>query len=345
MTLQQIRSNPYTLSLVHKVTFFATVLLCSAVQAIATRYPERMNATYLSVIVILLLPVRYVVYRSRKWHYFMLDFCYFTNYALVLAIATRSSLLWRCVFVWANGPVAAAIVGWRNSLVFHSLDKVTTFAIHSLPMLVTLADRWLHSGGVLASGKDSDDDAAYFLPALAGYVLWQVLYWIKTEIVDRDMLDGDPAMLTSLRWIVSNKKGCMHRVASRLAKATGALREGDAVNSKSLRIKLIFVTCQLLYTVVCMALPVLVLRRSFACHLVFFVLMMSAAVWNGATFYFSVFCVSYDRERKEGRQTLYALAKPPKGDGGGGGGAATAAKGKGEEEEEEATTKKKTKRG
>jgi hypothetical protein len=35
-----------------------------------------------------------------------------------------------------TGPLASAIITWRNSLVFHSLDKVTSLFIHMYPPLV-----------------------------------------------------------------------------------------------------------------------------------------------------------------------------------------------------------------
>lgn len=35
-----------------------------------------------------------------------------------------------------TGPIASAIVTWRNSLVFHSLDKVTSLFIHMYPPMV-----------------------------------------------------------------------------------------------------------------------------------------------------------------------------------------------------------------
>lgn len=33
-------------------------------------------------------------------------------------------------FLFSSGPLASAIITWRNSLVFHSLDKVTSLFIH-----------------------------------------------------------------------------------------------------------------------------------------------------------------------------------------------------------------------
>lgn len=40
-------------------------------------------------------------------------------------------------FLLSNGPLAIGIVMWRNSLVFHDLDKVTSVFIHIFPPLGT----------------------------------------------------------------------------------------------------------------------------------------------------------------------------------------------------------------
>ena len=38
-------------------------------------------------------------------------------------------------FVLSHGPIAIAILAWQNSMVFHSLDKMTSFYIHIMPPL------------------------------------------------------------------------------------------------------------------------------------------------------------------------------------------------------------------
>ena len=50
--------------------------------------------------------------------------------------------LGKAMFSISNGPIAIAIVMWRNSLVFHSLDKMTSMFIHILPALVIFSRRW-----------------------------------------------------------------------------------------------------------------------------------------------------------------------------------------------------------
>ena len=317
--LEQFQS-PSGLTFVHKMTFFVTVLVCAGVQAIAILEPTRLKWLYCALFVPVLYPLRYYVYKSRKWQYFLLDFCYFTNYALLMAIATGSRPLWRCVYIWANGPVAVAIVGWRNSLVFHSLDKVTTFAIHVLPMLVTICEVWA-PGGILNEENPKDGRWWTMLISISGYVVWQSLYLLQTELLDRELLDSDPHLLTSLRWIAANPTGGMYRIAHRAANSLGislddaeraaAARGSAGVDPCSAKIKIVFVIFQFFYTIACTLLPVYVLRRSAAINVAFAICMIAAAVWNGACYYFAVFATAYERRRKEGSLTMYALARAP----------------------------------
>lgn len=76
------------------------------------------------------------------------DFCYFVNLLTLvyLWIFPSSKILFAVCYNFSHGPVALAIVLWRNSLVFHSklnrremkgtfhsalgLDKVTSLFIH-----------------------------------------------------------------------------------------------------------------------------------------------------------------------------------------------------------------------
>lgn len=74
------------------------------------------------------IPVRYWTYRKTGYHYFLADLCYFVNVLLTLSIWVfpQSKRLVLSTFCLAFGNNAMAIALWRNSLVFHSLDKVTS---------------------------------------------------------------------------------------------------------------------------------------------------------------------------------------------------------------------------
>ena len=41
-------------------------------------------------------------------------------------------------FVMSHGPIAIAILAWQNSIVFHSLDKMTSYFIHIMPVNVVI---------------------------------------------------------------------------------------------------------------------------------------------------------------------------------------------------------------
>lgn len=73
------------------------------------------------------MPIRYYTYHKRGYHYFLADLCYFVNLLLLLTlwVAPQSKRLFISTYCLAYGNNAVAIAMWRNSMVFHSLDKMT----------------------------------------------------------------------------------------------------------------------------------------------------------------------------------------------------------------------------
>lgn len=73
------------------------------------------------------MPIRYYSYQRMGYHYFLADLCYFVNFLLLLSIwvAPQSKRLFISTYCLAYGNNAVAIAMWRNSMVFHSLDKIT----------------------------------------------------------------------------------------------------------------------------------------------------------------------------------------------------------------------------
>jgi hypothetical protein len=84
------------------------------------------------------MPIRYYTYHRRGYHYFMADLCYFVNLMLLLSIWVfpNSRRLMISAYCLSYGNNAWAIAMWRNSMVFHSLDKVTSLFIHIMPPVV-----------------------------------------------------------------------------------------------------------------------------------------------------------------------------------------------------------------
>ncbi|KAL4231054.1 hypothetical protein ACF0H5_008637 [Mactra antiquata] len=84
-----------------------------------------------------------MIYWKYKWQYFMIDFCYFANTLTFIYLwVPDNSLLFQTVFALANGPVLIAAIMYRNSLVVHQHDKMTSCYIHLLPASLTYCLRW-----------------------------------------------------------------------------------------------------------------------------------------------------------------------------------------------------------
>lgn len=85
----------------------------------------------------LLFAYRTLQYRLHHWHYFLFDFCYVANvlFCVFCTLMPTSRPMFLVCFVFANGPLLWAIPTWRNSLVFHSMDKITSLLIHISPAI------------------------------------------------------------------------------------------------------------------------------------------------------------------------------------------------------------------
>ncbi len=95
-----------------------------------------------------LLSYRYVSYRRKKWHFFLIDFCYAVNASCMVQV--RWFPLWERWFA-ANyfaslGPIAASVVVWQNSIVFHSVTRLSTFLMHICPAVACHLHRCELSG-------------------------------------------------------------------------------------------------------------------------------------------------------------------------------------------------------
>jgi Protein of unknown function (DUF2838) len=92
-----------------------------------------------------LLPYRSYVYKKLKWHYFLFDLCYYVNILCLvfLWILPQSPSLFVACYCLSHGAVASAVITWRNSLVFHDADKVTSLFIHVYPAFTFMVIRWV----------------------------------------------------------------------------------------------------------------------------------------------------------------------------------------------------------
>jgi hypothetical protein len=109
-----------------KVSFIAGVLNIFISGYIVGGHPDRFYLWFTAQFCYFM-PIRWYTYHRKGYHYFLADLCYFVNMLCLLSIwaAPRSKRLFISTYCLAYGNNAVAIAMWRNSLVFHSLDKVT----------------------------------------------------------------------------------------------------------------------------------------------------------------------------------------------------------------------------
>lgn len=113
-----------------KISFITGVLNIFISGYLIGAYPEYFHIWYTAQLVYFM-PLRYYKYHQIGYHYFLADLCYFVNLLMLLTIwfFPNSKRLFISTYCLAMGNNAVAIAMWRNSLVFHSLDKVTRFVL------------------------------------------------------------------------------------------------------------------------------------------------------------------------------------------------------------------------
>ena len=114
-----------TVTLREKISFIAGVLNIFISGYIIGACPEYFYYWYTGQL-IYFMPIRVYAYHRKGWHYFLADLCYFVNFLSMLSIwiFPRSKRLLIATYCLAYGNNAVAIAMWRNSLVFHSMEKV-----------------------------------------------------------------------------------------------------------------------------------------------------------------------------------------------------------------------------
>lgn len=299
---KRMNRDAKTVQLRDKVSFVVGVGNACVAPALALRYPNSIPSYY-SVQLVVLLILRYVIYRSRRWHYFIFDLCYFVNLLTMAFIwwMPTSTSLFAAAFTLTNGPVAWAIITWRNSLVFHSLDKVTSVFIHIFPALVTYVVRWmpeLLSDMYCGNIKTATANRNARFPALAeiesisieqvllysttAYVVWQSLYYMFIMVGRRDKVDSG-LRLTSYSWLLDDTHG-----------KKGFIQNAAFMFGAKWKLEM-FMALQLIYNVVT-SIPTYLMYKYFYLHTGFLIAMFAVSVWNGANYYIEVFSRRYISE-------------------------------------------------
>ncbi|KAF7148477.1 hypothetical protein RHSIM_Rhsim03G0230700 [Rhododendron simsii] len=199
---------------ISKVTHLCSVLGFGAFCFLLGSRPQDVPYVY-CLFYVTFVPLRWIYYRFMKWHYYLLDFCYYANtfFLVMLLLFPKHEKLFMICFSFAEGPLAWALIVWRCSLVFSSVDKIVSVLIHLLPGTVFFTIRWwdptyfesMHPDGTAQRASWAYvESKSYlwtwlFLVPLAAYCLWQALYLIIVNVLRRQRLLKDPEIMTSYR--------------------------------------------------------------------------------------------------------------------------------------------------
>ncbi|KAK4602553.1 hypothetical protein RGQ29_011547 [Quercus rubra] len=275
---------------INKVTHLLGVLAFGAFCYLLGARPQDIPYVY-CLFYVIFVPLRWIYYRFMKWHYYLLDFCYYANaiFLIDLLLYPRNEKLFMVCFSFAEGPLAWALIVWRCSLVFSSVDKIVSVLIHLLPGIVFFTIRWWDPATFAAMHPEGTSHRAswpyvdgnsylwtwLFLVPLVGYTLWQALYFLIVDVLRRQRLLRDPEVMTSYREL-SKKAQKANNIWWRLS---GLLGDENRL--------LMYIVFQGLFTVATMAFTVPIFL-SYKLHVIFQILKVSATVWYGGSFLLEV---------------------------------------------------------
>ncbi|GAB1314108.1 Glycerophosphocholine acyltransferase 1 [Madurella fahalii] len=284
-----------SITLREKISFIFGVMNIFVSGYLIGGWPEWFHLWY-TLQILYFMPIRFYTYHKRGYHYFLADLCYFVNLLLMLSIWVfpSSKRLFTAVYCLAFGNNAVAIIMWRNSLVFHSFDKVTSLFIHIMPCatlhcIVHLLDpeaqrvRFPAIWTIKTSPPGSATAYANVLSMLAWstipYAFWQLSYYFFITVRRREKIAaGRPTSFTWLR--KSYSKVWIGKLVLSLP---------DALQEPA------FMLIQYTYAVLTM-LPCSLWFYSRWASSLFLMVVFAWSVYNGSTYYIDVFGKRFQKE-------------------------------------------------
>ncbi|KAI5067401.1 hypothetical protein GOP47_0017929 [Adiantum capillus-veneris] len=275
----------------NKVTYCLGVLSFGLFCYLLGSSPRHIPRLY-CLFFIFVVPLRWMYYRIKKWHYYLLDFCYYANaiFVSMLLFFPGNSELFMLCFSFSEGPLAWALIVWRCSLVFNSIDKIISVLIHLLPGTVFFILRWWENNSFSAPDAVEENGQfcgwpvvnssptqwmwLFFVPLMV-YCIWQGLYFLVVEGLRRQRILQDPEIMTSYREL----KRKAERAKNIWWRLSGLLGDENRVY--------MYAILQAAFTVATLAFTV-PMFRSYRLHIGFEVFKLAATVWNGGRYVFEV---------------------------------------------------------
>ncbi|KAF8902788.1 hypothetical protein CPB84DRAFT_1775444 [Gymnopilus junonius] len=282
-----------------KVSFFFGVMTLLFSALIVGMAPQWVHVAY-TIIGSYLLPLRVYIYKKRDWHYFLFDLCYYVNVLnfLFFWVFPSSPTLFVACYLLSHGSVASAVITWRNSLVFHDRDKVTTLFIHIYPPFSFTVIRHFYPNAelrfpALAAVPQLRPLHALLLSGGICKPSFRLFFSIIFVYVDRRAKIQSGQRTTSLSYLLNDKRGAIGRALSAIPPER---REAS------------FMGGQFVYALLTEMPAVFLLYDSPAWSAGFLLFIFSVTVWNGGAFYIEVFGRKFERELEALRKEIAASA-------------------------------------
>lgn len=283
-TKPKIRLKP-EMTILDKVVYTSSVCGLMSTQWILMGHTGHFPVYYF-VLMSVLLCMRFLYYHLMKKHFYMLDFCYMVNLSCILQtlVFDHNMSLFKTNYVLTHGPILCATIVWRNWIVFQSIDKMTSFALHFLPSLICHITRW----NLLPSGLDFVSHSKLtlydiFVPTTAFYLAWQIYYLLLTEVVMVSQLKSDSRLVTSITYLVSQRWHPVHKFIAKIFQTFGSLPSADyKLDPTVWPVKGMYLALQLAYSVslFCVS-PLCWNSYTFSC--VYLITCFFICVWNSTS--------------------------------------------------------------
>lgn len=275
------------LSSVEKLFYAIAMAFIAALAFVIGKYPSHFPLLH-TVLFCLLMPLRFYTYFTSPYQYFLADLCYYVNLLLMLFIWVfpSSPSLFISVFALSMGTLSFAVIIWRNSLVLHSIEKITSSFIHIMPPVtvfvmvheippeivkvqypaVAKIEAWNFVHGILWT--------SFY------YTVWQVTYHYFITIKKKEEISKGKA--TSFTYL---KKKNSNRLIGQYFNAIPTWWMQTAV----------FTVIQFGYQILTMSLCPIWFHYKHACG-AFLSFIFVWASYNGATYYIDVFGKRLEKE-------------------------------------------------
>eukprot|EP00899_Mesostigma_viride_P008243 jgi/Mesvir1/1741/Mv21192-RA.1 len=276
--MASIKANSYKhIKLRDKAAFVLGTLNLCLYSYVLGASPQRFPELYSYYAVVLFL-LRLINYRLERQHYFLYDFCYFANVMLLayLWLLPQNGLFFNVLFVYTSGPLALSIIAFRNSLVFHSLDKMTSVFMHLSPALVTWSLRWFPPAPTAPSGGTLEWDVRVAAAVALPYLCWLLAYALKLFVFSAGKI-RQRSYMTLYTFIINDQHGWLGRAVT----AAGPKYS-----------PLMYIAIHLALTAASCASTAL-WHASFAAHSGYLLGVIVWSAFNGANYYFEVFARRY----------------------------------------------------